>query len=143
VPALTSAQAPRAIAAGNTVLFAAYNCATDELARADALVAEVLAPVLNKHVASGKLLNWGYVGVYIGNHNNRSIYVWATDPVALVQACVPNSRAWAELTVASSGLNSMPGTGRWLISGEVADASATASSNPMRMCVSNCDIQFL
>jgi hypothetical protein len=87
VPALTSAQAPRAIAAGNTVLFAAYNCATDELARADALVAEVLAPVLNKHVASGKLLNWGYVGVYIGNHNNRSIYVWATDPVALVQAC--------------------------------------------------------
>jgi hypothetical protein len=61
----------------------------------------------------------------------------------LWRRCVPNSRAWAELTVASSGLNSMPGTGRWLISGEVADASATASSNPMRMCVSNCDIHLL
>jgi hypothetical protein len=86
-PALTSAQAPRpSIAAGNTVLFAAYNCATDQLTRADALVNEVLAPVLNKYVASGKLLNWGYVGVYIGDQNNRSIYVWAADPVALVQA---------------------------------------------------------
>jgi hypothetical protein len=87
VPALTSAQAPRpAIATGNTVLFAAYNCAADQLTRADALVNEALAPVLNKHVASGKLLNWGYVGVYIGDQNNRSIYVWAVDPVALVQA---------------------------------------------------------
>jgi hypothetical protein len=87
VPALTSAQAPRpAIATGNTVLFAAYNCAADQLTRADALVNEALAPVLNKHVASGKLLNWGYVGVYIGDQNNRSIYVWAADPVALVQA---------------------------------------------------------
>ncbi len=86
-PALASAQAPRPpIAPGNTVLFAAYNCAADQLARADALVNEVLAPVLNKHVASGKLLNWGYAGVYIGDQNNRSIYVWAADPVALVQA---------------------------------------------------------
>jgi hypothetical protein len=86
-PTLTSAQAPRpSIATGNTVLFAAYNCATDQLPRADALVDEILAPVLNKHVASGKLLNWGYVGVYIGDQNNRSIYVWAADPVALIQA---------------------------------------------------------
>jgi hypothetical protein len=86
-PALTSAQAPRpSIATGNTVLFAAYNCAADQLARADALVDEVVAPALNKHVASGKLLNWGYVGVYIGDQNNRSVYVWAADPVALVQA---------------------------------------------------------
>ena len=86
-PALTSAQAPRPpITPGNTVLFAAYNCAADQLARADALVNEVLAPVLNKYVASGKLLNWGYAGVYIGDQSNRSIYVWAADPVALVQA---------------------------------------------------------
>jgi hypothetical protein len=86
-PVLTWAQAPRpSVATGNTVLFAAYNCAADQLARADALVNEILAPVLNKHVASGKLLNWGYVGVYIGDQNNRSIYVWAADPVALIQA---------------------------------------------------------
>lgn len=86
-PGLTSAQAPRpSVATGNTVLFAAYQCAADQLARADALVNEFIAPELNKHVASGKLLNWGYAGVYIGDQNNRSIYVWAADPVALVQA---------------------------------------------------------
>ena len=86
-PALTSAQAPRpAATTGNTVLFAAYQCAADQLERADALVNEILAPVLNKHVASGKLLNWGYAGVYIGDQNNRSIYVWAADPVALIKA---------------------------------------------------------
>ena len=56
--------------------------------RADALVNEIAAPILNKHVAAGKLLTWGYMGVYIGNQNNRSIYVWAADPVALVQARV-------------------------------------------------------
>ena len=28
----------------------------------------------------------GKDGVYIGDQNNRSIYVWAADPVALVQA---------------------------------------------------------
>lgn len=86
IPALVSAQVSRPIAPGNTVLLAAYDCAADQLARADALVKEVAAPILNKHVASGKLLTWGYTGVYLGNQNNRSIYVWAQDPVALVQA---------------------------------------------------------
>ena len=86
-PALGSAQAPRPmIAPGNTVLLAAYNCAADQLARADAIVNEIAAPVLNKHVQAGNLLSWGYTGVYLGNQNNRSIYVWATDPVALMQA---------------------------------------------------------
>jgi hypothetical protein len=86
-PVLGSAQAPRpVIAPGNTVLLAAYNCAADQLARADAIVNEVAAPVLNKQVQAGNILNWGYTGVYIGNQNNRSIYVWATDPVALMQA---------------------------------------------------------
>ena len=89
LPVVASAQTPRgAIAPGNTVLIAGYNCAADQLARADALVNEIAAPILNKHVAAGKLLTWGYMGVYIGNQNNRSIYVWAADPVALVQARV-------------------------------------------------------
>jgi hypothetical protein len=82
-PALASAQG---LQSNNTVLFAQYQCAADQLARADALVNDIIAPVLNKHVASGKLLSWGYVGVYIGDQNNRSIYVWAADPVALMQA---------------------------------------------------------
>ena len=87
VPVAASAQTNRgAIAPGNTVLLAAYNCAADQLARADALVSDIAAPILNKHVAAGKLLNWGYTGVYVGNQNNRSIYVWAASPVALVQA---------------------------------------------------------
>ena len=87
LPAVASAQAPRpAIAPGNTVLLAAFNCAADQLARADTLVNDIVAPVLNKHVAGGRLLSWGYTGVYLGNQNNRSIYVWATNPVALMQA---------------------------------------------------------
>jgi len=87
VPVVATAQTPRgAIAPGNTVLVAAYNCAADQLTRADTLVNDIAAPILNKHVAAGKLLNWGYMGVYVGNQNNRSIYVWGADPVALVQA---------------------------------------------------------
>jgi hypothetical protein len=87
VPVVATAQTPRGtIAPGNTVLVAAYNCAADQLAQADTLVNEVAAPILNKHVTAGKLLNWGYMGVYVGDQNNRSIYVWAADPVALVQA---------------------------------------------------------
>jgi hypothetical protein len=86
-PVLASAQTPRPmIAPGNTVLLAAYNCAADQLARADAIVNEVTGPVLNKYVQAGKLISWGYTGVYLGTQNNRSIYVWATDPVALMQA---------------------------------------------------------
>jgi hypothetical protein len=87
VPVVATAQTPRGtIAPGNTVLVAAYNCAADQLTRADTLVNEVAAPILNRHVTAGKLLNWGYMGVYVGDQNNRSIYVWAADPVALVQA---------------------------------------------------------
>jgi hypothetical protein len=85
-PPVASAQTPPPIKPGNTVLLAAYNCAADQLDRADALVAKIAAPVLNKHVAAGRLLTWGYTGVYMGNQNNRSIYVWAADPVALLQA---------------------------------------------------------
>ena len=85
-PVLVSAQARPVIAPGNTVLLAQYNCAAEGLARADAIVNEVAAPVLNKHFLAGKILGWGYTGVYLGNQNNRSIYVWATDPVALIQA---------------------------------------------------------
>jgi hypothetical protein len=37
-------------------------------------------------VASGKLISWGYLGVYLGGPTNRHIYLWASDPVALMQA---------------------------------------------------------
>jgi hypothetical protein len=76
----------RPIAPGNTVLMAQYKCQADQLSRADALIREIAAPTLNKYVASGKLLTWGYVGVYIGDQANRSIYVWGSNPVALMQA---------------------------------------------------------
>jgi hypothetical protein len=81
------AQAPRpAIAPGNTVLMAAYSCAPDQLARADAIIAEASAPILNKYVASGKIISWGYLGAVLGSAANRHVYVWASDPVALMQA---------------------------------------------------------
>jgi hypothetical protein len=82
-----AAQPPRpTLQKGNTVLLAGYRCQADQLARADALIDEITAPVLNKHVSAGRLISWGYMGVYIGDQVNRQIYVWATDPVALMQA---------------------------------------------------------
>lgn len=81
------AQTPRpTLAPGNTVLIAQYACAVDQLARADALIAEITTPTLNKFVSAGKIISWGYMGVYIGGHANRTIYLWASDPVALMQA---------------------------------------------------------
>jgi len=81
------AQAPRpTLAPGNTVLIAAYTCAGDQLERADAIMKEISAPVLNKYVSTGKVIGWGYLGVYMGAEANRHIYVWASDPVALMQA---------------------------------------------------------
>lgn len=86
-PLALSAQAPRpTLAPGNTVLLAAYNCHGDQLARADTLMKDVAGAVLDKHVAAGRIISWGYMGVYIGSQANRHIYVWAKDPVSLVQA---------------------------------------------------------
>jgi hypothetical protein len=81
------AQAPRpSLAPGNTVLISAYTCAGDQLERADAIMKEISGPVLNKYVGTGKLISWGYMGTYIGAQANRQIYIWASDPVALLQA---------------------------------------------------------
>jgi hypothetical protein len=82
-----AAQTPRpSLAPGNTVLIAAYTCAADQLARADALMDEIVTPVLNKYQSAGQILNWGYMATYMGAAANRQVYVWAADPVALVQA---------------------------------------------------------
>lgn len=89
---------------GNTVLVAEYQCSAGDLARVDQLLKEVSAPVLDKYVAEGKLLSWGVLGAYIGGPANRTVYVWAKDPVALVQArlqYLPEIMAkpgWAEVT---------------------------------------------
>jgi hypothetical protein len=81
------AQTPRpTLTPGNTVLIAQYQCAADQLARADALITEITTPTLNKYVAAGKIISWGYFGAYVGGRNNRTTYLWAADPVALLQA---------------------------------------------------------
>ena len=88
---------------GNTVLVAEYQCPPGDLARVDQLMKEVTASVLDKYVAEGKLLSWGVLGAYIGGPNNRTVYLWAKDPVALIQARLqyfPEIQAkpgWAEL----------------------------------------------
>jgi hypothetical protein len=84
--AMLVAQTPRPIAPGNTVLIATYTCAPDQFARADAAIKESVAPVLDKHVASGKLITWGYLATTLGGPANRHIYIWARDPVTLIQA---------------------------------------------------------
>jgi len=81
------AQTPRPVLTpGNTVLIAQYECAADQLSRADALIAEITTPTLNKFVSTGKIVSWGYMGAYVGRKANRMIYLWAADPVALMQA---------------------------------------------------------
>lgn len=85
--AYAQSQSPRAaLQPGNSVLLAAYTCAPEQLDQADALMKEVAAPILDKHVAAGRLLAWGYMGVYLGGEANRHVYVWATDPAALIAA---------------------------------------------------------
>ena len=84
--ALPAQTQPRVAQPGNTVLIAQYECAADQLARADALIAEITTPTLNKFVSNGKIISWGYMGVYVGGKANRMIYLWAADPVALMQA---------------------------------------------------------
>jgi hypothetical protein len=97
---------PAPIAPGNTVLFAQYECDAAQLAKADKLATTLAGPVLNKHVAAGRLLTWGWTGVYLGGPENRAFYVWAKDPVALMQAravylpeiqALPDFAAFAQL----------------------------------------------
>ena len=83
---LVAQQPSRTIAPGNTVLLASYACAPDQLARVDAIFNQSVAPILNKHVASGKLLTWGFLATTLGGPANRHIYIWAADPIALLQA---------------------------------------------------------
>jgi hypothetical protein len=88
---------------GNTVLIAQYQCVPGDLGRVDQLLKDVTAPVLNRMAAEGKVLSWGLLGTYLGGPVNRTIYVWAKDPVALMQAraqYLPEIMAkpgWAEL----------------------------------------------
>jgi hypothetical protein len=84
-PVLHGQATPRGIAPGNTVLVAEYDCDASRLDEADQLVAKNVAPILNKHMAAGRIINWGYLGNYLGGSSDRSIYVWAADPVALIQ----------------------------------------------------------
>jgi hypothetical protein len=84
-PVLHGQATPRPIAPGNTVLLAEYDCDASRLDEADQLVVKNVAPILNKHMAAGRIINWGYMGNYLGGSSDRAIYVWAADPVALVQ----------------------------------------------------------
>ena len=70
----------------NAILFATYECDQVEVAQADELVADVIAPVLNRYAAEGKILVWGYIAAWIGQDYNRAFYVWASDVAALVDA---------------------------------------------------------
>jgi hypothetical protein len=81
-----TATAPVAPQPGNTVLIAQYECSPGELGKVDQLLKDVTTPVLNRMVAEGKVMSWGVLGAYVGGPANRTIYVWAKDPVALLQA---------------------------------------------------------
>ena len=102
-PASTQTPAPAALQPGNTVLIAQYECSPGDVARVDQIIKELTGPVLNRMVAEGKIISWGFLGTYIGGPANRTIYVWAKDPVALLQArgvYLPELMAkpnWAEL----------------------------------------------
>ena len=74
---------------GNTVLFAQFECNSAELARVDELFEQVAAPTLNRYVAEGRIIAWGWVGTYVGQDYNRGAYVWASNPVALLADYLP------------------------------------------------------
>src|SRR5262245_57570402 len=86
-PASTqTAAAPPMLQPGNTVLIAQYECSPGDLARVDQIFKDTAGPILNKYMADGKIITWGLLGAYVGGPANRSIYVWAKDPVSLLQA---------------------------------------------------------
>jgi hypothetical protein len=99
----SSQTAPPALQPGNTVLIAQYECSPGDLAKVDQLIKEIASPVLNRSMSEGKIITWGVLGANVGGPVNRMIYVWAKDPVALVQArqaYLPEIAAkpgWAEL----------------------------------------------
>jgi lipocalin len=78
--------APAPLQPGNTVLIAQYECSPAELAKVDQIFKDTAGAVLNKYMAEGKIISWGVLGAYVGGPVNRTIYVWAKDPVSLVQA---------------------------------------------------------
>ena len=86
VPASTQPAAPAPLQPGNTVLIAQYECSPADLAKVDQLFKENAGAVLNKYMAEGKILTWGLLGGYVAGPVNRTIYVWAKDPVSLLQA---------------------------------------------------------
>ncbi|HVQ28502.1 MAG TPA: hypothetical protein VMV21_02920 [Vicinamibacteria bacterium] len=87
VPASTqTAAAPAPLQPGNTVLIAQYECSPGDLARVDQIFKETAGAILNKYMADGKIITWGLLGAYVAGPVNRTIYVWAKDPVSLLQA---------------------------------------------------------
>jgi hypothetical protein len=102
---VVSAQTPPpTLQPGNTVLVAQYECSPADLGKVDQIMKDTTAPVLNRMLSEGKLIAWGTLGAYVGGPANRTIYVWAKDPVALLQAravYLPEIMAkpgWAELS---------------------------------------------
>lgn len=77
---------PAGLQIGNTVLVARYQCNPAELTKVDQALKDLTAPVLNRMVAEGKLISWGVLATYVGGPENRTVYVWAKDPVALMKA---------------------------------------------------------
>ena len=63
-----------------------YECDITKEARADTLVAEVLAPLFDEYVSQGKLLSWGWNAHVLGGNWRRLFYVYATDMTALMSA---------------------------------------------------------
>ena len=78
--------APPVLQPGNTVLIAQYECSPADLTKVDQLIKDATAPILNRMLTEGKLLSWGVLGAYVAGPANRTIYVWAKDPIALMQA---------------------------------------------------------
>lgn len=99
----SSQTAPVAPQPGNTVLIAQYECSPGDLAKVDQLMKDVASPVLNRVMTEGKIMSWGVLGASVGGPANRTVYVWAKDPVALMQARqvylpeIAQKPGWAEL----------------------------------------------
>lgn len=63
-----------------------YECEMSEEDRADELVEEVIGPVYDSHVSSGKLVSWGWMEHIIGGEYRRIATMTAEDYPALLEA---------------------------------------------------------
>jgi len=92
----TSAGAPAAPATPTSVVLGSYQCIRSEVAKVDAFMAEVQAPLMDALVREGLWLRWSWLTHRYGDEWNRVIVYEAPDLETHIRASAELTRRLAE-----------------------------------------------